>query len=462
MKQISFFKNMAAIMLLAAGAASCSNENALIDDNKSQQPEAQPQIITVNFGGKGQTKALDADGHKTITVGEYISVLYNWNPSNQYIPADYFLRVAEAEVIAVDGTGKIATLSVTLPGVYNDDSFALIYPSGFYSSTTQKWLYNNADLMNNKLGTHQDGTLETLSSSFDYCKAEGNIVNGQLPSNITMENQLCICKFTLQDNSNSSDITTSTTSFLVSDGTNSYTINRSATAGPIYVAMLPVATAAFSFTASDGVNIYKKNITSATLQAGYIYNSTLSMTKQVSNVGKVLGADGNIYATVAEATAASTTAAGMIAYEGIQTGVDGKTNGLCISLIEGAAEKQLYANISYAGFPARPAGASDWATPSVMQWMRMLEACGGSSIGSKTESSTGPFSSGNIASMMTTCGGTEFHTTSSSGEPYWTTYGYDSGGLYTRNFYNFKAQGFYQHYQDGDTKTCWYRGVFAW
>ena len=149
----------------------------------------------------------------------------------------------------------------------------------------------------------------------------------------------------------------------------------------------------------------------------------------------------------------------MIAYEGTETGVDGKTNGLCISLIEGAAEKQLYANISYTAFPARPTGASDWATPSVMQWMRMFEACGGSSIGTKTESSTGSFGSGNIETMMTTCGGAGFHT--ESGSTYWTTKDWGTDPSYSyRTQYNFYAHGFYQ--TGRDTGECYYRGVFAW
>ena len=47
MKKTDLFRNLVAVLFLAAGAASCSNENALIDDNKPQQPEAKTQIITV-------------------------------------------------------------------------------------------------------------------------------------------------------------------------------------------------------------------------------------------------------------------------------------------------------------------------------------------------------------------------------------------------------------------------------
>ena len=139
-------------MLLAAGAASCSNENALIDDNKSQQPEAQPQIITVNFGSNGQTKALDADGHKTITIGEKIGVLYNKESEGQYqIKAD-------ADVIDVDATGKIATISVTLTGADDNAQFAFVYPSTFImSGSGHNYLYSNSSLMTYKLGAQDRG-----------------------------------------------------------------------------------------------------------------------------------------------------------------------------------------------------------------------------------------------------------------------------------------------------------------
>ena len=457
MKKTDLFRNLVAVLFLAAGAASCSNENALIDDNQSQQPEAKTQIITVNFGGNDhQTRALDTDGHKTITVGEKIGVLYNYE--------DYDARYGfktEAEVINVDATGKIATISVTLYGANNNTQFAFVYPYTFsINSSGHYYLYNNSALMTEKLVT-QNGTLESLSTNLDYCKAEGTLNGTDLPDNITMENQLSICKFTLQDASNSSDITSAVTSFSVNDGTNGYIITRSAVAGPIYVAMLPVTTAAFSFTAGDGVNTYKKNVASATLQAGYIYNSTLSMTKQenTGNLGKVLGADGNIYETVAAAEAV-TTAAGMIAYEGSETGVAGKTHGLCISLQEGA--KLEYRNISYTGFPAPPDGASEWATPTVMQWMHMFEACGGSEVGSKGEDYHSSFNNGNITTMMRNCGGTEFDTSSC----YWTSSTRSVSGGYRRINYYFGGSGFNDGNivsEDASTTTSWYyRGVFAW
>lgn len=456
MKKTHLFRNMVAVLLLAAGAASCSNENALIDNNKPQQPEAKTQIITVYFGGNdGQTRAFDADGHKTITAGEIIGVLYNKEAEGQY------QRRAEANVIDVDATGKIATISVTLTSADDDAKFAFVYPSTFsiYNSGYY-YLYSNSALMTYNLGT-QDGTLATLSANLDYCKAEGTLNGTDLPANITMQNQLSICKFTLQDASNSSDITSTVTSFSISDGTNNYNVSRTATEGPIYVAMLPAAAKAFKFTARDGVNTYKKNVASATLQAGYIYNSTLSMTKQenTGNLGKVLGADGNIYETVAQAEAAFTTAVGMIAYEGSETGVAGKTNGLCISLQEGA--KLEYRNISYTGFPTPPDGASEWATPTVMQWMHMFEACGGDAVGSKGEDYDGSFNYGSITTMMHNCGGTDFNTSA-----YWTSSTRSVSEGYRRIKYWFEGSIFNDGNrvsEDDTSTTSWYyRGVFAW
>ena len=60
-----------------------------------------------------------------------------------------------------------------------------------------------------------------------------------LPTGVTLANQLAICEFTIK-NSGDTEITGSITGLTLSDGTNTYTVSRAATAGPIYVAMQPV------------------------------------------------------------------------------------------------------------------------------------------------------------------------------------------------------------------------------
>ena len=137
----------------------------------------------------------------------------------------------------------------------------------------------------------QDGTLETLQSKFDYARGTGDMtVSGTtatLPASVSLANQLAICALTIKDRkgtddvSDDVDITGSITSLTVNDGTNAYTISRSAPApaGPIYVAMNPVSTSLITFDASDGTNTYRKMVQSKTFQQNKIYPVTLSMYK---------------------------------------------------------------------------------------------------------------------------------------------------------------------------------------
>ena len=89
----------------------------------------------------------------------------------------------------------------------------------------------------------QDGTLATLASTLDYAKFEGTMTaEGKLPEAIRLANQLTLCKFNIKSCDGKSDITRDVTQFVVKNGSNTYTVNREAAAGPIYVAMQPVTT----------------------------------------------------------------------------------------------------------------------------------------------------------------------------------------------------------------------------
>ena len=63
----------------------------------------------------------------------------------------------------------------------------------------------------------------------------------------------------------------------VSDGTNTYTVSRSAAAGPIYVAIRPMTSANIKIYATDGVNYYNKNLTGKTYAAGNGYSVSWKM-----------------------------------------------------------------------------------------------------------------------------------------------------------------------------------------
>ena len=92
-------------------------------------------------------------------------------------------------------------------------------------------------------------------------------------------------------------------------------------------------------------------------------------------VGKVIGADGNIYDDVATAEAAPTTALAMIAYVGAQPGIC--ANGLAISLTDIESYNMTYAQaIGEYGIPQwasnHPVTGGSWRLPSEKDWQFML------------------------------------------------------------------------------------------
>ena len=462
MKTMNMFKNVAAAVLLVAGMTACSQDNELI---APQAPESKTvtQTIQVTFGGNNDiTRTVDANGHKSVAVGEKISVLYN-------VKNYTFQKRVEANIDAYDEATKTATISVTLYEPDENAQYAFVYPADLHIYSGWYRAPGSEDLMINAFATEQDprrgmerdqdGTLNGTYgvNRFDYCKAEGTLDGTSLPTTLTMTNQLSIMKFTLQDASDNSDITSKVTNFIVSYGADrDYNLSLDGAAAPVYMVMWPVSNKTITFVAQTATDIYRKTVSGVTLEAGKIYTSTLKLTKQVNNVGKILGANGNIYATVAEAEAAGTTASGMIAYEGEETGVDGKTNSLCISLHDGSAVKVAKEDISFAGFPERPAGASDWALPTPKQWEHMLFACGGSPVKSNS-SYTGLFNSGKMQTFMTACGGDAFHAADDT-DGYLDTY-------YQKTYQdNYGVYRFNAAYNLGSTPTNsnWYRGIFAW
>ena len=143
--------------------------------------------------------------------------------------------------------------------------------------------------------------------------------------------------------------------------------------------------------------------------------TTLSMLKDAFDfgidcsgyIGKVIGADGGLYSTVAEATEAGTTASAMIAYVGSVSTIDGYAHGLAIALTDvantsgdegtGAMNWSDAITAGSAYSRQRPSSVSNWSLISRNQYQLMVDcsgggdryvfhntivACGGTNIGS--------------------------------------------------------------------------------
>ena len=268
MKKITHI-GMAALVAMGMLGTSCNKaESPEIETPETQKENIVTLTTTVGFAADG-TKALTSTGVKTFAVGETMAIYYWKNKGNDHEKA------VSAPLTAGDITngGKSATFTFTLDNPYKDMSVVYTYPAAMA----------NADFTPNydALYNNQDGTLATLASNFDFCTGSRPWSGENLPS-LTLENQLAILAITLKDEAGTSEITSSITGLTLSDGTKTYNVNRSATAGPIYVAIRPTSDATITVTATDGTKNYTKTLTGKTYAKGNGYPVGWRMTQEVA------------------------------------------------------------------------------------------------------------------------------------------------------------------------------------
>ena len=260
MKTIKYL-SMAALLVVGAIIMSCSTSDDMPGED---QPKSQTVTVTttISLNSGAETRALDADGHKTFAAGDMIAVIYK-NTSNVTV---------KATSTALDGANissdkKTATFTVTLDNP-QAGTVDYVYPAA----------------MANDDGTmasidSQDGTLATIQSKYDYARGSGTMTvsgtNATLPSNVSLVNQLAICKFTIK-NSGGTDITSSINNLTISDGTNNYAVTPSSLSN-IYVAMKPVDSKTITINATAGGNSYSKTVTGQTLNASKFYPINVTM-----------------------------------------------------------------------------------------------------------------------------------------------------------------------------------------
>ena len=280
MKTTKYFLSMAALALVGAMTVSCSSDDN-ITDQPQQQEVTKSNVVTltttVSLDGSATTRALSSTGVKTFAAGETMAIYYWKNKGNDHVKA------VSAPLTAGDITngGKSATFTFTLDNPYKEMSVVYTYPAAMA----------NADFTPNydALYNNQDGTLATLASNFDFCTGSRPWSGENLPS-LTLENQLAILAVTLKDEAGTSDITSGTTKLTVSDGTNTYNVNREASDGPIYVAIRPTTEATIDITATSGGKGYYKTLTTTkSYAASNGYPVSWKMT-QGANLSKLTAA----------------------------------------------------------------------------------------------------------------------------------------------------------------------------
>ena len=417
------------IFLMAALAltfAACSSDDKDIQ-NPAQTAKGEGITITATLAPKdaGATTRAVSEGTDEIVVewavDEHIAILYDKDGA----------QMADATIKSVDSETKAATIEFSVEtGTADNTACTLVYP--YSAAKDDKSGVKDAATL---LAT-QDGT---LSANLDVRVGAGTIKTSTPSLDVTTQPaaQFAIFKFTLEGPS-----IDATHPLVIKDNSNKTitTITPASTATSVYVAMPAAASTTYKFIVDTDDNKYLKSGT-ATIVAGNYYQTTLTMTGRyplamasatADDLGSLLASDGKIYATGAAATAASTTAIGVIAYLGTDnftengtnvggspfvghglvlclknaasaiawstesvskflgqevtnvdglkrtTNVSGYTNTATLTTDEEIAAKYPAAKAAknYTGLTA-PAGTTGWFLPSAQQWVKMIEGLGG-------------------------------------------------------------------------------------
>ena len=224
----------------------------------------------VNLDTGNGSKQLSENGVKTFAAGEQIAVVYI-NTSDQTVKATSVALTADD----ISNEGKSATFTVTLTDPKAGTTVKYVYPASMVDNNGNETAIAN-----------QDGTLESLSSLYDYAYGEGTFDGSELPR-LTLSNQFAIGKITLKNYAGSSTLSY-ITGATITDGTNTYTIKPASSefSWPIYVAMKPVSSdKTITINATDegerAYDTYTKFVTGKTLYAGKMYTLTVKMSRKV-------------------------------------------------------------------------------------------------------------------------------------------------------------------------------------
>ena len=279
MKNRCKYTMMAALAVVGAIIMGCAGEDMANEAPQAKNGNKVIQTTTISLGGSAGTRALDANGKKTFAVGDQIAIFYK-NTSDE-------LQLANSAALTandISSDGKTATIKVEMTDPKPESQLRYIYPAAMGRTD-----YDPAEEIENtinyeKLSDDQDGTLATLASKFDLAVYDGKLTsNSELPGSATLKNLLAIAEFTFKDYTGQKDINSLITKLTIRQmqGDNSLTINRTAAAGPIYVAMSPCSDEDISIIATDGTNSYEKTATAKSLAANTMTPVTMKMQKVV-------------------------------------------------------------------------------------------------------------------------------------------------------------------------------------
>ena len=404
------FLSMAALALMGAMMTGCSS-----DDNfdNPQQIENKSNVVTlttsVALDAGATTRALTGEGVKTFAVGEQMAIVY----SNGSGMVKAVSRALKADDIKDAGTKASFTFDLETPD--KSINVTYIYPASMARADGSI----NYDALAN-----QDGTLASLASNLDLATYKGEWLGENLPS-CTLDNQLAILALTLKDSDGAKEITGNVTDVTVKAGEDTYTVTRSAAAGPIYVAIKPIASKNVVVATTGGSKDYVKLLTEKTYASGNGYSVSWRMTPIITfldatanDVGRVIAADGKVYDNTTIATAVNTTAVAIISYVGNPRDAEvGNYRGLAIGMRDAVIDRIVWNDAASAAENNNgttvPACTSGWFLPSVAQLGKVCQGLATKKSGTAITAELSVqenknYTYTNLNSIITGAGGTGF------------------------------------------------------
>ena len=287
MQKIMRYLSMAALAVVGAVMSSCTNDDLTAEASQPQTNNTVTLTTTISLDGGAQTRALTSAGVKTFAKGDQIAVIYKNTEGKVVKAVSNALTDKDISADELSREKKKATFTVALTKPAPNGDLRYIYPAAMATDCSSVEKTNDDKTVNYDALSYQDGTLTSLAKNLDLAIFDGKLTaDAKLPSYtatspVKLTNHLTIGEFTIKNGS--SDITSTIINLSISDGTNSYIVNRTAGAGPIYVAMKPISnktvTVNATAEASDDLNYYSKEVTGATLQNNYIYPINVTTNK---------------------------------------------------------------------------------------------------------------------------------------------------------------------------------------
>ena len=228
---------------------------------------------TISLDGKSATRALTEGGVKTFAAGDQIAVIYEQGTGTSKAVS---VALTAADIDATDAHKATFTVALTNPKA--NGKVRYIYPAAMAADDVSTTTPDAAATINYAALATQDGTFASLASTYDLATFDGTMsATATLPESASLTNPLTIGKFTIK-NTTDADITNTITKLTIGDDTNTYTVNRTAAAGPIYVAMKPISSdQTIIVKATDGTTHYAKIVTGKTLAQNKIHPINVSM-----------------------------------------------------------------------------------------------------------------------------------------------------------------------------------------